>query len=171
VSRNSRSIAAIFVENIGRFGKLKIIGLDQRFLKGTAMKKFILATLSFFILTMPWAFLWHVIWFHEIYAQLGAFTRSEPIMPLGMASVLIQGAVIAYLYPFYYRGGHPIVQGIKFSLIIGLMVYTMMGFTTAAKMVIEPVSTFLVYVTIYQLVQFIVTGSALGLIYGRICGK
>jgi len=33
VSRNSHSIAAIFVENIGCFGKLKIIGLDQRFLK------------------------------------------------------------------------------------------------------------------------------------------
>ncbi len=27
------SIAPIFVENIGRFGKLKIIGLDQVFLK------------------------------------------------------------------------------------------------------------------------------------------
>jgi len=131
------------------------------------MKKFILATISFFILTMPWAYLWHVIWFHELYGQLGAFTRSAPIMPLGIASVLIQGAVIAYLYPFYYRGGHPIAQGIKFSLIIGLMVYTMMGFTTAAKIVIEPISTYLAYVTIYQLVQFIVTGAVLGLIYGR----
>ena len=33
VSRNSRSIAPNFVENIGSFGKLKIIGLDQAFLK------------------------------------------------------------------------------------------------------------------------------------------
>ncbi len=32
VRRNSHSIAPIFVENIGSFSKLKIIGLDQRFL-------------------------------------------------------------------------------------------------------------------------------------------
>ena len=33
VRRNSHSIAPIFVENIGRLGKLKIIGLDQGFFK------------------------------------------------------------------------------------------------------------------------------------------
>ncbi len=32
VRRNSHSIAPIFVKNIGSFSKLKIIGLDQRFL-------------------------------------------------------------------------------------------------------------------------------------------
>ncbi len=33
MSRNSHSIAPIFGENIGRFSKLKIIGLDQALLK------------------------------------------------------------------------------------------------------------------------------------------
>jgi len=42
-----------------------------------------------------------------------------------------------------------------------------MGFTTAAKIRIEPISTFLAYHTVFQLIQFIVTGAALGLIYGR----
>lgn len=136
--------------------------------KETTMKKGSLAVLSFFILTMLWAYPWHVIWFHELYAELGALTRPEPIMPLGIAAVLIQGIVIAYLYPRYYRGGNPVLQGIKFSLIIGLMVYTVMGFATAAKMQIEPVSTFLMYHTIFQFIQFTVTGAALGFIYGRI---
>lgn len=79
------------------------------------MKKFILATLSFFVLTMPLAYTWHVIWFHELYVQLGAFTRSTPIMPLGMASVLIQGAVIAYLYLFNYRVNALHDDGIYYS--------------------------------------------------------
>ena len=130
------------------------------------MKKLVLATLSYFVLTMLWAYPWHVIWFHDLYTELGAFTRSAPIMPLGIAAITIQGIVIAYLYPFYYRGGSPVIQGIKFSLIIGLMVYTVMGFATAAKIRIEPISTFLSYHTIFQLIQFIVTGAALGLIYG-----
>jgi len=131
------------------------------------MKKLVLATLSYFVLTMLWAYPWHVIWFHDLYTELGAFTRSAPIMPLGIAAITIQGIVIAYLYPFYYRGGSPVIQGIKFSLIIGLMVYTVMGFATAAKIQIEPISTFLAYHTVFQLIQFIVTGAALGLIYGR----
>ena len=132
------------------------------------MKKASLAVLSYFIITMLWAYPWHVIWFHELYVELGAFTRTAPIMPLGIAAVLIQGIVIAYLYPMYYRGGNPILQGIKFSLIIGLMVYTVMGFATAAKIQIEPISTFLAYHTVFQLIQFTTTGAVLGLIYGRI---
>lgn len=131
------------------------------------MKKFMLATLSFVVLTMLWAYPWHVVWFHDVYAELGAVTRPTPIIPLGLMSVLIQGMVIAYFYPFYYRGGNPILQGIKFSLIIGLMVYTVMGFTTAAKINIEPVSTFLAYHTVFQSIQFLMTGAALGLIFGR----
>ncbi len=131
------------------------------------MKKFMLATLSFVVLTMLWAYPWHVVWFHDVYAELGAVTRPTPIIPLGLMSVLIQGMVIAYFYPFYYRGGNPILQGIKFSLIIGLMVYTVMGFATAAKINIEPVSTFLAYHTVFQSIQFLMTGAALGLIFGR----
>lgn len=131
------------------------------------MKKFILAALSYFVLTMLWAYPWHVIWFHDVYVKLGAMTRPEPIIPLGMLSIIIQGMVIAYFYPFYYRGGNPIFQGIKFNLIIGLMIYTVMGFATAAKFAIEPISTFLIYHTIFQFVQFVATGVVLGLIYGR----
>ncbi len=130
-------------------------------------KKFILATLSFFVLTMAMAFPWHLVWFHDVYVSVGAVTRSEPIVPFGMLAVLIQGMVIAYLYPFYLKTGNPLIQGVKFSLIMGLMVYTVMVFATAAKMQIEPVSTFLFYGTAFSFIQFSVTGVALGLIYGR----
>ena len=130
------------------------------------VKKIALATLSYVVLSMAIAYPWHLIWFHDLYVKMGAVTRAEPIIPLGMLAMFIQGVVIAYLYPFYYREGHPVAQGIKFSLIIGLMVYTVMGFATAAKMNINPVSTFLAYHTAFQLIQFVVTGAALGMIYG-----
>jgi hypothetical protein len=130
------------------------------------MKKVFLATFSYVALSMAIAYPWHMILFHDVYLEIGAFTRAEPMVAFGMLAMIIQGAVIAYLYPFYYRGGHPLAAGIKFSLIIGLMVYTVMVFATAAKFEINPVSTFLIYSTIFQIIQFIVTGTALGLIYG-----
>jgi len=131
-------------------------------------KKIILATLSYVVLTMAVAYPWHMIWFHDLYIELGAYTRAEPIVPLGMLSMLVQGSVIAYLYPFFYRGGNPIVQGIIFSLIMGVVVYSVMGFAMAAKIDINPISTYLTYNAIFQFIQYLVTGIALGIIYGKI---
>ena len=132
------------------------------------IKKIILATISYVVLTMAVAFPWHMIWFHDLYLEMGAYTRLEPIIPLGMLSMLVQGVVIAYLYPFYYRDGNPIIQGIKFSLIMGSVVYSVLGFAMAAKIDINPISTFLLYSLMFQFIQYVLTGAALGFIYGRV---
>lgn len=120
---------------------------------------------AYFVITMAWAYPWHMVFFHDLYVQMGAFQRAAPIMPLGISAILIQGIVIGYLYPFFYKGQSSVRQGIVFNLIIGLMTYTAMGFATAAKFQIEPVSTFLLYHTVFQLIQFTLTGAALGFIF------
>lgn len=135
------------------------------------MKKLILATTSYVTLTMMAAYPWHMIWFHELYEGMGALTRSEPIMPLGLLATILQGVVIAYLYPIYYRGGNPLIKGIEFSLIIGVVVYSVMGLAMVAKIDINPVSKFLFYSIAFQFIQFVLTGAALGLIYGRVSKK
>jgi len=129
-------------------------------------KKLTLFTFTYFVITMSWAYPWHMIFFHDLYLEWGAFTRDQPIIPFGIAAILIQGIVIGYLYPFYNNGeGNPILKGIKFNLIIGLMTYTAMGFATAAKFQIEPVAYFIGLHTIFQTIQFVATGAALGWIY------
>ncbi|MEM7047467.1 MAG: hypothetical protein AAF442_07460 [Pseudomonadota bacterium] len=126
---------------------------------------------AYFIITMAWAYPWHILWFHDVYRDMGAFTRDAPVMSLGILAVVIQGATIGYLYPFFDRvfliGGHPIIRAVIFNLVIGLMTYTAMGFATAAKFAIEPVGLFLAYHTIFQFIQFVLTGMALGWIYRR----
>ncbi|MEJ2461162.1 MAG: hypothetical protein P8098_05995 [Candidatus Thiodiazotropha sp.] len=129
------------------------------------MKRLGLFVVAYFVITMAWAYPWHLIWFHDLYTSWGAFQRVEPIISLGIVAIIIQGVVIGYLYPYYDKGGSPVIQGIKFNLIIGLMTYTAMGFATAAKFQIEPVSHFLMFHTLFQSVQFVLTGTALGLIY------
>jgi hypothetical protein len=130
-------------------------------------KKVILATISYFIITMATAYPWHLVWFHETYQSIGAVTREPVIVPLGMLAVVTQGFVIAVLYGRWQRDGPPIVEGIKFNLFAGLLVYTTQGFAMAAKIDINPVSTYLVYHTIFQAIQFIIAGAALGAIFGR----
>lgn len=132
------------------------------------MKKPILFVLAYFIITMAWAYSWHLIWFHDLYVKLGAIQRTDPIMLLGIASVIIQGITIAYLYPYYLKDRKStVLKGITFNLIIGLMTYSAMSFATAAKFQIEPVSMFLTYHTIFQVIQFTLTGAALGFIFNR----
>ncbi len=131
------------------------------------MNKLLLSIASFFVLTMMLAYPWHMLLFHDVYLQLGAFTRGEPMMVFGMFAVVLQGWVIAYMFPFYYRSktDNPIASGIKFSLILGLLVYSVMVFSTAAKFLIEPVMMFVLYGTVFQIIQFVVTGAALGWIH------
>lgn len=132
------------------------------------MKKLGLFVIAYFVITMGWAYPWHLIWFHDLYVEWGAVQRAEPIIPLGIAAILIQGLVIGYLYPLYNKGaGNPVLKGIKFNLIIGLMTYTAMGFATAAKFDINPIAPFLMYHTVFQTIQFTLTGAALGFIYRR----
>lgn len=132
------------------------------------MKKILLATAAYFVISMLVAYPWHVIFFKDQYEAWGAFTRAQPIMALGMSAILIQGLVFSWLYPKCYGGGNPIWEGVRFNLIVGLLVYTAMGFATAAKIQIEPISSFLIFHTIFQIIQFSLTGAAIGLIYGRI---
>ena len=128
-------------------------------------KKTYLALAAYFVLTMGLAYPWHMIWFHDIYVKLGAFQREEPIMPLGILAILVQGLVISSSFPKTYPGQRTILVGVKHSLALGLLVYTATGFATAAKFNIDPVSTFLIYHTIFQLLQFAIFGVALGFIF------
>lgn len=129
------------------------------------MRKLVLFVAAYFVITMAWAYPWHMVLFHDLYVSWGAFTRGEPIMALGITAIIVQGVVMGVLYPHFRMNANPLVRGVAFSLLIGLMVYTAMGFATAAKFEIEPVSSFLLYHTAFQFIQFLVAGLALGWIY------
>jgi len=51
---------------------------------------------------------------------------------------------------------------------MGSEVYSVMGFAMAATININPISTFLFYCVIFQLIQFVLTCAVPGLIYGKI---
>lgn len=130
-------------------------------------KAFILSVLAYIVLSMAIAVPWHIVWFADLYHENGWFTRDEPIIPLGMMAMLTQAVVFAYVYPFYYKGGHPVLTGIKFSLILGLLVYSVMGFTHVAKIEMQKPELFLLLHTVFQFIQFTLVGAAIGFIHGQ----
>lgn len=131
------------------------------------IKKFTMLAVAYVVLTFIIAVGWHLLLFKDVYDQLGIFTRKEPIIPLGIASMLMQALVLAYLYPLFFKGGSPVKGGLKFGLLIGILMASIAVFAEAAKQQVSSLATWLIFESVYYLLQFGLVGLAIGLIYGR----
>lgn len=57
-------------------------------------QKFALAVIGYVVVTFVIAAGWHLVLFKGLYDQLGIFTREEPIIPLGIVSIIVS-AILA----------------------------------------------------------------------------
>src|SRR5882672_321939 len=130
-------------------------------------RKFILAAIAYIIVTFAIAASWHLVFFKDLYDQLAIFTRKEPLIPLGVVSIVTQALILAYLYPALYKGGSPSKEGLKFGLLIGALMASVAVFAEAGKQNVSSLATWLVLETVYYLLQFGALGVIIGLIYGR----
>jgi hypothetical protein len=133
--------------------------------------KFWMAAAAYLVLTFVMAAGWHLALFKNVYARLGAFTRPRPIIPLGILSMVLQAAVVAYLYPFFYRGGRPLVEGATFGLLLGVFMGSNAVLAEAGKNAVGPLRTWITVEGVYYLVQFLLVGLVIGLIYGVLPGR
>ncbi|MCI0450060.1 MAG: DUF1761 domain-containing protein [Chlorobi bacterium] len=129
--------------------------------------KFALSVLAYLIPTMILGMVWHFIFFKELYESFGIYNRMDPIVPLGMTSMLIQGIIISYLYPFYSRENNTVMQGIKFGLIVGLFLYSVSTIANAAKINVAPMPTWFLIQLLFHLIQFVVAGALIGWIHAK----
>ena len=130
-------------------------------------KKFVLVVIAYIVVTFAVAASWHLLFFKDLYDQLAIFTRKDPLIPLGIVSMLIQALVLAYLYPLLYRGGSPAKEGLKFGLLIGVLMASVAVFAEAGKQNVSSLATWLVFESAYYLLQFGALGVIIALIYGR----
>lgn len=122
---------------------------------------------AYLIITFAMGFIWHLKLFKALYKRLAIYSRiDDPIVPLGFTAMLIQGALLAYLYPLITHGGNPALDGIKFGLFMGLFIASSAVLAEAAKQRVTSLSTWLIVESIYYAIQFSLAGLAIGLIYG-----
>lgn len=62
------------------------------------LKKVILASSGYSLITFVHGFTWHLVFFKQVYETFGVYNRANPIIPIGFASMVIQGVVLAVLY-------------------------------------------------------------------------
>jgi len=122
--------------------------------------------LAYLIITFAMGFVWHLVVFKNLYRKLAIYTRiDDPIVPLGFLAMLLQGAVLAYLYPLVAEGSRPALDGLRFGLLMGLFIASSAVLAEAAKQRVTSLRTWFVIESLYYAIQFSLAGLAIGFIY------
>jgi hypothetical protein len=130
----------------------------------TTAVRFVLAALAYIIPTFPLGYFWHLEIFRHTYASLAVF-RPDITIPLGVASMLIQGIIWAYLYWRLFRHETVVVGALKFAAIAMPLAWSFLVVAVAAKHHMSSVSGFLQIETAFIAVQYVVVSPLIALAF------
>jgi hypothetical protein len=100
----------------------------------------------------------------EHYAAI-PIMRAEPIVAMGLTSMVVQGLIFAWLYPTFAAGASTVRKGVAFSWALGgfLASYIVLG--EAGKYAIPSIPSWIAVEGSVALVQYTLFGVWLGLIH------
>ena len=84
---------------------------------------YILPFTGFVISTFIYAYFWHLVFFKAIYDIIGIYDREQPIIPVGVATVVLQGGVFIVLYAHLDIGYSLILKGTILGFLLGIFEY------------------------------------------------
>lgn len=129
-------------------------------------KKSLLATLGYTISTFTVAVLWHVVLFEEQYLSFN-YIDGDPNFLLGFLSILIQGAILSFLYPYTNFEGKNSKKAMKYVGVIGLFFWTSHVLAFIAKEPMQNAPLFFAMESFYLILQFGFYGIILGHIHKK----
>ena len=93
--------------------------------------------------------------------------RPDPVIPLGIGAMLVQGGIFAWLFPTFDTGGSSMRNALVFSWAIGgfLASYIVLG--EAGKYAIPSIPSWITVEASTAAVQYTVFGVLLGLVHRR----
>jgi hypothetical protein len=129
-------------------------------------KPFILAILAYLVPTFVTGYVWHLVVFHEAYAQLDIY-RSDVIIPFGFGSMLLQALFFAWAYPrlFSVRRQDWVKSAALSGLTFAALSWSFTTLAVAAKNQMASVPEYLLIETGYTLCQFALVAPLMALAY------
>ncbi len=128
------------------------------------LKKQILAAAIYPLIVFPLALVWHLVLFKDRYMSFGYF-EGEPNIAVGLATMIIQGTVLAAIYPMFKLGRTGLASAFQFAGLLGLFFWTSHVLALVAKQNVPQAGTFIVMETVYLGLQFGLFALALGYIF------
>jgi len=126
-------------------------------------KSFWLAVLAYLVPTFPLGYFWHLSIFADRYHQLAMY-RDEVLIPLGLASMIVQALLFAWAYPRLFGGAPSWRRGaLGFGLVFGTLAWSLAVLPVAAKYRMASVAEFMALETAFTLLQFAVVSPLIAL--------
>lgn len=95
------------------------------------------------------------------------YLRGEPIFPLGVLAMLLQGIALSYLYSLVPVRRGPLLHAIGFAWLSGVILVSYIALAEAAKYRVPAIGPWIAVEASSGFVQFTVYGLLLGLIQRR----
>jgi hypothetical protein len=132
--------------------------------EGIMSRAFWFAVLVYLIPTFLLGYFWHLVTLRHHYERLALY-RDRVVIPLGLASMVIQAVAFAWLYPRIFSTDRAVwlESGLQFGVIFGLLAWSFTTLPVAAKYKMTSVGSFLVLESAFTAVQFIVVSPLIAL--------
>ncbi|MBT8152511.1 hypothetical protein KMP13_01080 [Epibacterium ulvae] len=128
------------------------------------MLKILLSAIAYVVLVFPLALVWHLGLFKEQYMAFGYF-KGEPNIPIGLATMVLQGIALAVIYPLFMTGTSGFGRAFAFAGLMGAFFWTSHVLALVAKQNVPNAGAFIVMETLYLALQFGLFAVVLGLLY------
>ncbi len=133
------------------------------------IKKFLLAALAGFVGSSVAYVILEVVLFsgyleRAIFQPAGASTEVRYVLPT--IATVSMALIMAYIYPKGYEGGSPVVEGLRFGILMGLFFGIPQMFYFGTMFPIIGFGAILV-MTLITTLELAASGLLIGLVYGR----
>jgi hypothetical protein len=114
---------------------------------------------AYLIPTFPIAYVWHLVLFEPQYHALHIY-RADPIIPFGLASMMIQAVIFSWVFPRVFAGHRDSIlkNGLLYGLGTGLLSWSFTTLAVAAKHPMASISDYVSLETAFTILQFLVVG-------------
>ncbi len=115
----------------------------------------------YFIATLGFAVLWHLVWFSSAYTALNWPDPSEADVPLGALAVFVQAVVLALTIDSALEQGRKRSAIVRVVILAFAFLWSSHVIGDAAKCGFFPKSSFVALESVYLAIQFAVCGALL----------
>ena len=127
-------------------------------------KKMLLAVVAGFAVMFLLSWLWHEFLMGDFYtANNSPGSYAEPKIPFIMLGYFILALILAYIYPLGYKGGSPVIEGLRFGIIMGLL--WVVPYNVVLFGLFESSGTVLMVDFVWHIVEEGIGGIVIGLVY------
>ena len=129
---------------------------------------FWLGVAAYLVPSFPIAFVWHLVLFEQQYHALKIY-RDDPIIPFGLATMIVQGVIFSWIFPRVFAPGRGSVlkDGLLYGLGAGLLSWSFTTLAVAAKHPMTSIPDYVLLETAFTILQFAVVGPLIALAWRR----